>query len=116
MSATISATVTWALSINTPFELIVTVTSSPSKVVTTCPLDNIPDVTLSPTAWCSKILVKVGKSLNNAVNVPWGSALNAASVGANNVNGPGPERTPSNEHVSIAISKVVWSGEVTTIS
>ena len=39
--------------------------------------------------------------------VPAGSALNAASVGANNVKGPGPDNVPSKEHVSTATFNVV---------
>ena len=74
------------------------------------------DITVSPNTWWVRIPVSWGKSLNKAATVPDGNKLNAASVGANKVNVPGPERTPSSEHVSIAISKVVWSGEVTTIS
>ena len=46
-------------------------------------------------------------SFNNAVIVPAGSRLNAASVGANSVNGPAPDNTPSNAHASIAVLSVV---------
>ena len=116
MSATTSATVTIALSIYTPDGFIVTVTSVPNNVVTTCPLDSIPDITLSPTTWCSNIFVNNGTSFNNPSTVPEPSALNAASVGANNVNGPGPERVPPNPHVSTAISNKLWSADVTTTS
>ena len=48
--------------------------------------------------------------------MPEGKALNAASVGANNVNGPGPDKVPSNEQASTAAFRVVWSGELDTIS
>ena len=54
-----------------------------------------------------KIFVNVGISLNKAGNVPDGKALNAASVGANNVNGPAPDKVPSNEQVSTATFNVV---------
>ena len=43
-------------------------------------------------------------------------AFRAASVGANNVNGPAPDKVPSRPQVSIANSKRLWSGEVTTTS
>jgi len=46
-------------------------------------------------------------SFKRAGTVPDGSALNAASVGANNVNGPVPESVPSNEQASTATFKVV---------
>ena len=95
------------MSINTPDELIVTVISVPSSVVTSCPLDSIPDITLSATTWCFKIFVNCGISFNNAVTVPAGSKLNAPSVGANNVKGPAPDKTPSNAHASIAVLSVV---------
>ena len=49
----------------------------------------------------------MGISFNKAVTVPAGKALNAASVGANKVNGPGPERVALSPHVSIAVSNVV---------
>ena len=42
--------------------------------------------------------------------------LNAESVGANNVKGPGPANTPSREQASIAVLSVVWSAELETIS
>ena len=116
LSATRSATITWALSIKTPIELIVTVTSVPSNVVTTWLFDNIVDITLAPTTWCFKISVNVGISANNAVTVPAGNKLNAASVGANNVNDPGSDKTPSKAQASIATFKVVWSEEFETIS
>ena len=116
LSATISATITWALSINTPIELMVTVTVVPFNVVTTWLLDNIDDITVAPTTWCFKILVNCGISFNNAATVPAGNKLNAASVGANNVRVPAPDKTPFNEQASIAAFNVVWSVEFETIS
>ena len=116
MSATISATVTIALSMKTPIELIVTVTLVPSNVVTTWLFDNIPDITLDPTTWCFKISVNWGMSASNAANVPDGNKLNAASVGANNVNDPGSDKTPFKAQASIATFSVVWSEEFDTIS
>ena len=62
------------------------------------------------------MLVSVGRSFKSAATVPVGNALNAASVGANNVNGPTPESAPSNPHVSTAISNKLWSNDVTTTS
>ena len=116
LSATKSATVTCALSINTPLAFIVTVTSVPNSVVTICPFVSIVDITLSATTWCFKISVSWGISFRRAVTVPTGNKLKAASVGANNVNGPGPDKTPSNEHASIAVFSIVWSVELDTIS
>ena len=116
MSAVRSFTITLALSIKTPFELIVTTTSVPFKVVTIWLFDNIVDITLSPTTWWSNILVNCGISFNKAGTVPAGNALNATSVGANNVNGPGPDKVASNEQASIAAFNVVWSVELETIS
>ena len=78
--------------------------------------DNIVDITLAPTTWCFKISVNCGISFNNAVTVPAGNKLKAASVGANNVNDPGSDKVPSNPHASIATFKVVWSVEFETIS
>ena len=46
-------------------------------------------------------------SFNKAVIVPAGKALNAASVGANKVNGPGPDNVPSKPQASIAVFNVV---------
>jgi hypothetical protein len=86
---------------------MVTVTFVPNNVVTTCPLDNIPDLTLSASTWCFKIFVKSGRSFNRAVIVPGGRALNAASVGANKVNGPGPCRYADKPQVSIAVFKML---------
>ena len=51
--------------------------------------------------------VNCGMSFNNAVTVPAGSKLKAASVGANNVSVPGSDKTTSNAHASIAVFKVV---------
>ena len=116
LSATISATITWALSINTPIELMVTVTVVPFNVVTTWLLDNIDDITVAPTTWCFKIFVNCGILFNNAATVPAGNKLNAASVGANNVRVPAPDKTPFNEQASIAAFNVVWSVEFETIS
>ena len=115
-----SAPVTWAIvpfpdSIKTPAPEIVTITL-PFKVGTTRLFDNIVDNTLSPTTWCNKISVNCGISASKAVTVPAGNKLNAASVGANNVNGPAPDKVPSNAQASIATFNVVWSGEFDTIS
>ena len=96
--------------------MIDTVTSVPSNVVAIIPFDNIVDITLSPKTWCFKMSVNVGMSLSSAATVPAGKALNAASVGANKVNGPGPDNVPSNPQALIAVSKVVWSLELVTIS
>ena len=60
--------------------------------------------------------VSAGMSFNNAVTVPAGKLLNALSVGANTVKGPGPDNVPSKPHASIAVSKVVWSNEFEIIS
>ena len=51
--------------------------------------------------------VSAGRLLNKLAIVPAGSALKAASVGANTVNGPGPSRVPARPQVSIAISSIV---------
>ena len=83
--------------------------------VTTWPFVNIPDITLSPTTWWSKIFVKRGVLLKTLKSVP-PKAVNAASVGANTVNGPGPDKVASNEHESIAAFKYAWSVELETIS
>ena len=45
-------------------------------------------------------------SANNAATVPAGNALNAASVGANKVNGPGPDNVPPKLQAFIANFKV----------
>ena len=117
LSAIISATVTMALSIYTlPFVSINTVKSVPSNVVAIIPLNNVVDITVSAKTWCFKISVRVGMSFNKAVTVPAGKALNAASVGANKVNVPGADNVPSNPQASIAVSKVVWSLELATMS
>ena len=65
------------------------------------------DITLSATTWWVKISVNCGILFNKAVTVPAGNKLNAASVGANKVNGPGSDKTPSKEHASIAVFNVV---------
>ena len=111
-----SATVTIALSIYTLPFVIDTVTSVPNSVVAIIPFDNILDITLSPKTWCIKISVNAGMSFNKAVTVPAGKALNAASVGANKVNGPGPDNVPSKPQASMATSSVVWSFELATMS
>ena len=116
MSAITSAMVTKALSIYTPVVSIVTTISVPNIVVTICPFVSIVDITLSPATWCNNIPVSCGISFKRAGIVPDGKALNAASVGANNVKGPGPESVPSNEHASTAAFKVAWSDELETMS
>ena len=95
---------------------MVTVTSDPSSVVTVWPLDNIEDITLSPTTWYLRISVSAGRLLNKLDIVPAGSALKAASVGAKTVNGPGPSRVLARPQVSMAISSIVWSAEFEIIS
>ena len=45
--------------------------------------------------------VSAGMSFNNAVTVPAGKFPKKLSVGANTVNGPGPESVPSKLHASI---------------
>ena len=92
-----------------------TVTSVPNNVVTTWPFVSIPDITLSPTTWWSKIFVRRGVLLKTLKSVP-PRAVKAASVGANTVNGPGPDKVASNEHESIAAFKYAWSVELETIS
>ena len=51
------------------------------------------------------MFVRVGKSASNCNNVACPKALRAASVGANNVNGPAADKVPSKPQVSIANSK-----------
>ena len=46
-------------------------------------------------------------SASTASIVPAGNAANAASVGANTVNGPGPANVPSRPAANTAISKIV---------
>ena len=111
-----SALVTVELSIITPFILMLTVKSVKFKFWSAWPSDKDVETALSSTTWCFKILVYWGRSLNKLPNVPGGNKSKAASVGANSVNGPLPDNTPSSEQVSIATFKVVWSAELDTIS
>ena len=99
----------------TPDELIVTVTSVPNNVLTTCPFDNIADITLSPVTWCRRISVNSGVLLKTLKSVP-PSDKKAASVGANRVKGPGPVNVEFSEHESIAAFKYVRLFELETIS
>ena len=46
-------------------------------------------------------------SAKSASKVPAGNASKAASVGANTVNGPGPERVPAKSAAITAASKVL---------
>ena len=55
-------------------------------------------------------------SFNKAATVPAGNKSKAASVGANKVNGPGPDNVPSKEHALIAVFKVVCTDEFYTTS
>ena len=51
--------------------------------------------------------MSVGISFNKAGTVPEGKALNAASVGANNVSDPVADKAPSNEQESTATLSIV---------
>ena len=55
-------------------------------------------------------------SASNAATVPDGNKLNAASVGANNVNVPGSDKVPFKAQASIAAFNVVWSADPETMS
>jgi predicted SAM-dependent methyltransferase len=54
------------------------------------------------------MFVSVGISFKRAGTVPDGNALNAASVGANNVNGPGPDSVPDKNIVKIKFFIIVF--------
>ena len=53
------------------------------------------------------MFVRAGISFKSASTVPAGNAAKAASVGANTVNGPSPDNTPSKSAAIIAASSVL---------
>ena len=59
---------------------------------------------------------KVGISSNKAPTVPSGNLLKASSVGANTVNEPSPDNTPSNSAACNAATRVVNLPSSTAIS
>ena len=83
-----------------------TLTSLPLSVGTDPSVRSV-DKTDPETTWYSKISASspVGSSKSSSTNVP--SAANAASVGANTVNGPAPERSSSNSAAITAASNVL---------
>src|SRR5580698_4853189 len=54
--------------------------------------------------------------LSSVSTVPAGSFANAALVGANTVNGPGPFSVSTNPAAFTAATSVVWSAEFTALS
>ena len=60
--------------------------------------------------------VSKSMSARTASNVPSGSASNAASVGANTVNGPAPFSVSTRSAAMTAVSRVVWSALLTMMS
>jgi hypothetical protein len=54
--------------------------------------------------------------LSRLSTVPAGSAANAALVGANTVNGPGPFSVATRSAALTAATSVVWSFELTALS
>ena len=54
--------------------------------------------------------------LSSVSTVPAGSASNAALVGANTVNGPGPFSVSTRPAALTAATSVVWSLELTALS
>ncbi len=92
-----------------------TVTLFPFKVGTSPAVRSV-DNTVPETTWYSKICASspVGSSSNSVTTDP--NAAKAASVGANTVKGPAPERSSSNSAAITAASSVLWSGLFTITS
>ena len=101
----------------TPSSLIVTVTLFPFNVGTIIPSDKSVLRAVPAATWYNKISVSApdGSSSNDST-VPSGNAANAASVGANNVNGPSPARVSAKSAAITAASRVSCTGLFTTIS
>ena len=115
LSVVMSATVTIALFIRTLPPSKDTVMSSPFSVVTVPAVKSV-DNTFAPTTWYNKISASapVGSSSNSSTTEP--NAAKAASVGANTVNGPAPDKSSSSSAAITAASNVLWSSELTMTS
>ena len=73
-------------------------------------------ITFPLTTWYKRISFNAGMSASNESKVPSGSLPNASSVGANTVNGPSPDSTPSNSAACKAVTNVVKRPSSTAIS
>src|SRR6478609_1938307 len=118
--ATTSAVVTFASSTFTP-ELVSINTGDPETVLKTCSSFRSFDATAAPaTTWYVKI--SVSAALLSPARTPGlavSKAANAASVGANTVNGPGPFRTsikPALVNAAASFVKLPAATAVSTMS
>ncbi len=94
------------------------VTSSPLRVFTTCVAFRSPDLMLPEITWyrrtfCSVFLFAGCRSESRSA---FGSAANAAFVGAKTVNGPAPESVPARSAAVTAATRVDRSGVATASS
>ena len=106
LSVVMSATITCASLMNTLPPSKETVTSSPFSVVTSPAVRSV-DNTFAPTTWYNKMSASapVGSSSNSSTTAP--KAAKAASVGANTVNGPAPDKSSSNSAAITAASNTL---------
>ena len=68
------------------------------------------------TTWYVSTSVSAGISSSNPSTVPSGRALNASSVGANTVNGPGPDNVSTKSAAPRAATRVVNRPSSTAMS
>merc|ERR1719181_950759 len=96
-----------------PSSFTPTVSSPPSSVLIFWPSVRLPDATAAPAAtWylssvCSDALFAGSSS---ASSTAFGTAANAALVGANTVSGPAPDNAPARSPAVTAVTRVERSG------
>ena len=110
-----SAVTTWASFTYTPPLRLTMVTSSPLRVFTTCesfrsPALMLPEITWYWSTLCSLCLFSGFSSESRSA---FGSAANAAFVGAKTVNGPAPESVPARSAAVTAVTSVARLGVAT---
>ena len=88
------------------------VKSAPNKVVAVPPSVRSPLPMESATTWYVKMFARFGNASNSSTVMPKMPTplLMASSVGANTVNGPGPDNASLSPAESTAAAKSVWSG------
>jgi len=96
----------------------VNVTSLHSTVVAVIHWATSAAITLPGTTWYVSISCSIWifSGLSSISTVPAGSLANAASVGANTVNGPSDERVSTSPASATAVTSVVWISDQIAIS
>ena len=112
LSAVRSATVTWASLMNTPSMVMLTVTSGPRRVSIIWPSDKSPLMASPATTWYCKMAPRSSEANRSSGVISRASttAVMAASVGANTVNGPSADKASARPAAPTAVASNVWSG------